>query len=467
YVNDVTGRNTIFVIIDSGVSYLHPDLINNDGTSKIIKMWDQEGTTNPSPEGFNFGSEFSREEINEAIIRNDRTLSVDKRGTGTIVAGILVGEGRVDDSFGGIAKGAELLVIKLREYTGEYYDDKFNYGITDFLCAVAYAIRFSEGKEKNLVINMTVAARSTFGALSILQTFEEIRYPGVVLISGAGNQRDTYIHYEGRLDNENDQNDILIELSSAKSMDIFFESSEIDRFNVAIISPSGEVSYRIQYAPDYYEYKGKFNLENTSYTMRYFYPYLVSGSQVLEINLNNVQPGGWILRIASDTYVDGKYHIYIPNKNLITQRDGFIDSNSYSTITYLGHTDDILTVGTYDNRFNSTWVASSQGPGRAGWVKPDFIASGVDIISTYGDNGYRLGTGTGISSTIVAGIAALIMEYIDLQSPSSRSLMHSQVLKTYLMLGAKRSSYYVYPNVIEGYGLIDFPNTMRQISENI
>lgn len=48
---NVTGRNTIVAIIDSGLDYTHPDFINEDGTSRILFIWDQTGTGTP-PAGF-------------------------------------------------------------------------------------------------------------------------------------------------------------------------------------------------------------------------------------------------------------------------------------------------------------------------------------------------------------------------------------------------------------------------------
>jgi len=81
--NDITGDGVLIAIIDSGVDYLHPDLIRNNGTSKIINLWDQEGSINPPPEGYLFGSEFTSNEINAAIARNDASLSRDDVGTGS------------------------------------------------------------------------------------------------------------------------------------------------------------------------------------------------------------------------------------------------------------------------------------------------------------------------------------------------------------------------------------------------
>lgn len=54
--NVTTGKGVIIANIDSGVSFLHPDLIREDGSSKIMRLWDQEGSINPPPEGYLFGS---------------------------------------------------------------------------------------------------------------------------------------------------------------------------------------------------------------------------------------------------------------------------------------------------------------------------------------------------------------------------------------------------------------------------
>ena len=100
YIN-LNGKDVLIGIIDSGIDYLHPDFINEDNTSKIVSIWDQESEVKPPPEGMIFGSEFTRDDINQAISNNDDTLTKDNIGTGTIAAGIAVGNGRVNELYRG------------------------------------------------------------------------------------------------------------------------------------------------------------------------------------------------------------------------------------------------------------------------------------------------------------------------------------------------------------------------------
>nr|WP_312215733.1 S8 family serine peptidase [Clostridioides sp.] len=113
------------------------------------------------------------------------------------------------------------------------------------------------------------------------------------------------------------------------------------------------------------------------------------------------------------------------------------------------------------------WYGSSRGPTMGASTKPDFVAPGVNIISTYGNNSYRTGTGTGISSSIISGMLALLMEYVSKQGRYPKLVMYSEVLKSYLMIGATRSELYKYPNSSQGYGVVNFKRTIQIISYSL
>lgn len=463
-----TGKDIIIAIIDSGINYLHPDFIKSDNTTKIISIWDQESTLKPPPEGYLFGSEFTREEINEYIKRNDSSLSVDNIGTGTIAAGIAAGLGRGNSSYDGVAVDAELVVIKLKSYKDTFAKGKINYEESDFLAGIKYALEVADRENKRMIINLTVGGRSTSGIeVSMLDSFEELDGSGRIVVCGAGNEGNTDIHYSGNIQMADKSQDIIIQVGEQVNLDITLCPIGPDKIGAAIISPGGEMSYVINYTPEPFVYRGRFNLEDTSYEMRYIYPCIKSGNEMLDITLKNIKPGIWTLRIFPEFIINGNYNVYLPNKNLISPQTRFTDSSSDATITLFGVIKTVITVGAYNDRTDSLWIGSSKGPVVKRPIKPDIVAPGVDIIGPYQNDAYNTATGTGISSSVVTGIVAIMMSYIISQEEESRNLLFSEPLKTFLMLGATRKEIYTYPNMAQGYGILNLRNTLAAISNNI
>ena len=463
-----TGKDIIIAIIDSGINYLHPDFIKSDNTTKIISIWDQESTLKPPPEGYLFGSEFTREEINEYIKRNDSSLSVDNIGTGTIAAGIAAGLGRGNSSYDGVAVDAELVVIKLKSYKDTFAKGKINYEESDFLAGIKYALEVADRENKRMIINLTVGGRSTSGIeVSMLDSFEELDGSGRIVVCGAGNEGNTDIHYSGNIQMADKSQDIIIQVGEQVNLDITLCPIGPDKIGAAIISPGGEMSYVINYTPEPFVYRGRFNLEDTSYEMRYIYPCIKSGNEMLDITLKNIKPGIWTLRIFPEFIINGNYNVYLPNKNLISPQTRFTDSSSDATITLFGVIKKVITVGAYNDRTDSLWIGSSKGPVVKRPIKPDIVAPGVDIIGPYQNDAYNTATGTGVSSSVVAGIVAIMMSYIISQEEESRNLLFSEPLKTFLMLGATRKEIYTYPNMAQGYGILNLRNTLAAISNNI
>ena len=100
---DLSGRGILVGIVDSGIDYENPDFRNEDGSTRIVSLWDQSMPGNP-PTGYAAGSEFTREDINAALekstsggfpgLSTGAVLSRDMSGHGTAVAGIAAGNGR-------------------------------------------------------------------------------------------------------------------------------------------------------------------------------------------------------------------------------------------------------------------------------------------------------------------------------------------------------------------------------------
>lgn len=463
-----SGKNIIIAIIDSGINYLHPDFIKDDNTSKIISIWDQMSNKGTPPKGLKIGSEFKREEINKYIKENDPSLSEDNIGSGTIAAGIAAGNGRLNKDFMGIAIDSELVVVKLREYRGVYKEGKISYELSDFLAAIKYIEDISKIYNKDIIINLTLAEKSKSLILTnFLDSFKFLTSPGIIIVGGAGDEGNTDIHYSGRIYNENQINDILIQIGNQKNLDVSVSNIGPDKISVSMISPSGELSYMNEYSPEEIIYNGRFNIEGTDYEMIYRYPWLKSGTEEAIIRLTGVKPGIWTLRLRGEFIVTGEYDAFLPNKDLIDDETRFINSNSFSTTTLFATTENVITVGGFNNRTDSMWIGASRGTLNQNPIKPDIVAPSVDIIGPYKNNDYVKATGTGVGSSIISGVTAVLSDYLITQSKFGRTLLFTEVMKTYLMIGADKQPIYTYPNVDMGYGVLNFRRTMEQMSKRL
>jgi subtilisin family serine protease len=83
------GEGVLVAVIDSGIDYSHPDFRNEDGTTRIEAIWDQTIPGSP-PAGYDIGTLYTREQINEALQipmpeRMEIVPSTDLSGHGTHV----------------------------------------------------------------------------------------------------------------------------------------------------------------------------------------------------------------------------------------------------------------------------------------------------------------------------------------------------------------------------------------------
>ena len=106
---NLTGRNVVLGFADTGIDYRNPVFRREDGSTRILAIWDQSVQTGTPPDGLIYGSEYTREQINEAL-QLDNPLELvpvtDDIGHGTAMASAAAGSalnGGIDtDSFVGV-----------------------------------------------------------------------------------------------------------------------------------------------------------------------------------------------------------------------------------------------------------------------------------------------------------------------------------------------------------------------------
>ena len=112
------GQGVLLGFVDTGISYEHLAFSYEDGSTRIAAIWDQTIQTGTAPAGFAFGSEYTREQIEEAL-RSDAPKelvpSEDTIGHGTAMAGAAAGRQTRDGSFSGVASLADIAMVKLKE----------------------------------------------------------------------------------------------------------------------------------------------------------------------------------------------------------------------------------------------------------------------------------------------------------------------------------------------------------------
>lgn len=151
----LTGEGILVGVVDSGVDYFHPDFRNEDGSSRILKLWDQSIPGNP-PEGYIRGTEYTKDEIDEALALGEtegRRLvpSRDFSGHGTAVLGIAAGNGRASGGVNrGIAYKSDLLVVKM----GNARQNSFP-RTTELMEGIDYLVRQAVKMGKPIAVNIS------------------------------------------------------------------------------------------------------------------------------------------------------------------------------------------------------------------------------------------------------------------------------------------------------------------------
>lgn len=152
----LTGKGILVACVDSGIDYSHPDFRNQDGTTRILRLWDQSIPGNP-PKGYVIGTEYTSEQINAALAAETKAErerivpSRDLSGHGTGVMGIAAGNGRASDGvYRGVAYESDLIVVKL----GASREGGFP-RTTELLQGIDYVLRQAVALGKPVALNLS------------------------------------------------------------------------------------------------------------------------------------------------------------------------------------------------------------------------------------------------------------------------------------------------------------------------
>lgn len=466
------GNGCIICVIDTGIDYTSPIFINEDGTSRILAIWDQTIEAGSPPEMFAYGAEYSREQINEAL-RSESPLmlvpSEDTVGHGTFLASVAAGNVVQSEGFRGAAPEADILVVKLKEakpYLKWIYgiaDDKKAYQENDIMAALAYAIQFAGRRKQpiSVCIGLGTASGPHTGDLPLSQMVDSNSMATDVFISvAAGNEGNARLHYKGAGEksivefNVGMEEEILVMELWGQAPDIYSISFETpDGVTVERIPPRFNGSERIQFA-----------IGSTVLQVSYTLVEAQSGNELIYIWMYKPLPGVWKLHVRGEGRVTQFFNIWMQLSQYVRPDTYFLEPMPDITLTSPGDNENATTVTEYDHRTNSISLGASRGFTADDRIKPDLAAPGVNILGMGRRGYYERRSGTSISAAHVAGAACLMQQW---SKDNLASPLTGIQIRRYLIGGAKRADNISWPSRLWGWGQLDLLEVFDSLRRNV
>lgn len=453
----LTGKGVLIGVIDSGIEYANADFRQEDGATRIRFLWDQtvEGTP---PEGYRIGSEFSAEQINEALQQPNRTMrlqkvpSVDSSGHGTAVAGVAAGNGRNSGGrYRGTAPDAELIIVKLGNPGGVGFPRT-----AELMQAVDYIVQKAEMLQMPVSVNISFG--NTYGAhngTSLPERFlDAAAQIGRTLISvGTGNEGAEAGHTSGFV-REGEETSVPLgvqERQGAFSLQIWTDYTDV--IGVTIKTPSGERVGPIR------EVMGtqRFLTGKTEILLYYGEPSPYSGLNEIFLEFlpvdDYVNSGEWNIILVPEQIVTGRFEMWLPASYTLNEGTAFFYPTEELTLTIPSTASRVLTVAAYDADTMSYAGFSGRGRKSQNNQKPDLAAPGVNVVSVQGEEGYASFTGTSFAAPFASGGAALLMEWGITEK--NDLFLYGEKAKAFLRRGARElPGYDSWPNNQLGYGAL-------------
>ncbi len=463
------GNGVIIGFVDTGIRYQADAFRDEEGNSRILSIWDQTIQDGEPPEGFSYGTEYTREDINRALqIEQPFNLvpSTDENGHGTAMAsaaaGSVIGQGL---TFRGAAPQADIVMVKLKEakpYLRDYYlvpDNAVAYQENDIMEAVRYldklAIVFRRPVIIVLGIGTNMGNHNGTSPLADYLSRIAVEKSRNVIVCG-GNEGDKEHHYNGTVPA---QVEIRVEANTRGfCMELWNDTA--DNYSIIIRSPGGEVTAPIdfQYGIDR---EFSFVFESAKIYVGTLLVEPKSGEGLTFFRIEDPSEGVWSLEVLplgrEGLQGTGEFHMWLPIMEFIEGNVIFLQPEPENTLTEPSNAAGVITISAYNGITGSFFPESGRGYTKNSLIKPDLTAPGVQVSTALGER-----SGSSLAAALAAGCAAQFMEWAVVDG--NAYLAESRTVKSYLIKGAVREAGIVYPDTRWGYGKINIKGTFETLA---
>lgn len=479
YLN-LSGSGVLIGMVDTGIDYLNEEFKREDGTSRIMNIWDQTIQVRKDKSVY-IGDTYSNEEINNAInaYKNggnpyEIVPSKDDIGHGTKIAGVIGARG-YNAQYQGVAQDSDYVVVKLFESVNFGNRLKANgieynpvYNDSEVLAGIEYLKNYSIKAKRPMVIYIGVGTTegSHDGKNLMSKYLTSISGGrGIVIVAGVGNEGAAEGHASGHIENLGDI--ATVELKIPREIKYFSFNIWVQKPNRAtlnVISPTGEESKFIKIVRNRLA-RTEFVFLNTTMEVSYFSPEHFTGHEVISIIFNDIKPGIWKLQLRGDYITNGRYDIWLQPKITLPEETKFLESDPFITLTIPSTARKVATVA-YCGNDNAILASSGKGFNAADTIdNPDFTILGINILTTQVGGGVTTVSGSSAATGIAAGVCALLLQWGIVNG--NDITMNSIRVIIYLIHGADRSNpSYRFPNKEIGYGFLDLLGTFNIINRS-
>ncbi len=440
-----TGKDVLIGITDWGFDYTHPMFYDTAMQyTRILAAWDQFKKSGPAPQDFNYGTEYMGE---AALLAAEKdTVNIYGYAThGTHVSGI-AGGGGAGTVHRGIAHDAQLLLATFLVDEAAVID------------AFVWMQKKAVESKKRLVINMSWGLYNLGpldGSSLVSQAIQELSDRGVVFVTSGGNNGDVNFHIKKTFDSDTFQS--LVEFYSygsnsamwGQSIGMWGQKNETFQAGFTVY----DVAKNKLAESVFFRTNGSYYIDSflTLGTDTIFYNVAVdekhplNDKPTIRLRIKNTQTQ---LKIGLKACAkQGQVHFY--NVTELTTDVGnwgmpfsaylpeWIAGDNLYGLGEPASSPSVITVGAYQSEVtisNGTtgggFMAdfSSLGPTIDERMKPDIAAPGVNVassISSFTDRSYSpllqashqgknfpfaRFSGTSMSSPVVAGVVALMLQ---------------------------------------------------------
>lgn len=448
--HEFTGKGTVVGIVDMGFEYGHPNFWNGERTElRIKRVWNQTGT-GESPEGYDYGAEYTTQ---ESILQSMKDTSEDTHGTH--VTGIAAGTGTGltgEPDYSGIAPEADIVLVSLKT------DGMLSGDNTAVVDGISYIYKYAESVGKPCVVNISLGSHigPHDGTSAFDRMTDAMQGPGRLLVGAVGNEGANKFHLSQTFAGER-KDSLKTFINFTYSTDQYsaieiWGDTDMEYSFIPFIYGVTEQKVMASYEPVTISMN---KTENKKYKFSVAEDY-ISGSISVnsEVNPVNQKPhmmvtasffgaGAYRIGFYIVSGTDGTVHVWTDNfYSRLSNFDlpEFDDGDSRCSMGEIGGTGNrIVSVGAYVTRdhyyrygiyypskekLGDAASYSSRGPTADGRIKPDVAAPGSYIISSlsnyyegnkikatsveWNDKKYDYGymQGSSMASPLVAGVFA-------------------------------------------------------------